>query len=66
MSSLGMGLPSYNSYVGLCAFLFVRTKVKYYYIVSYHSVILITIRTNKIWYIRITIWYSDLHSLYVA
>ena len=47
MSSLGMGLPSYNSYVGLCVFLFVRTKVEYYYIVSYHFVIHITIRTNN-------------------
>ena len=26
MSSLGMGLPSYNCYVGLCAFLYVKTK----------------------------------------
>ena len=66
MSSLGMGLPSYNRYVGLCVFLFVRTKVEYYYIVSYHFVILITIRTNNYWYINITIWYSYLHSLYVA
>ena len=47
MFSLGMGLPSYNCYVGLCAFLSVRTKVKCYYIVSYYIVILITIRTNK-------------------
>ena len=47
MSSLGMDLPSYNRYVGLCVFLFVRTKVEYYYIVSYHFVILITMRTNK-------------------
>ena len=47
MFSLGMDLPSYNCYVGLCAFLSVRTKVKYYYIVSYYFVILITIRTNN-------------------
>ena len=48
MFSLGIGLPSYNCYVGLCAFLFARTKkVKYYYIVSYYIVILITIRTNN-------------------
>ena len=47
MSSLGMGLPSYNRYVGLCVFLFAKTKVEYYYIVFYHFVILITIRTNN-------------------
>ena len=47
MFSLDMDLPSYNCYVGLCAFLFVRTKVNYYYIVSYYFVIPITIRTNN-------------------
>ena len=26
MFSLGMGLPSYNNYVGLCVFLFVKTN----------------------------------------
>ena len=25
--SLGMGLPSYNKYIGLCVFLFVKTRV---------------------------------------
>ena len=43
-SSLGMGLPSYNNYVGLCVFLFVKTK-EYYYFVSYHFVIQITVKT---------------------
>ena len=42
--SLGMGLPSYNNYVGLCVFLFVKTK-EYYYFVSYHFVIHITVKT---------------------
>ena len=36
--SLGMGVPSYNNYVGLCVFLFVKTK-EYYYFVSYYFVI---------------------------
>ena len=36
-----MGLPSYNNYVGLCVFLFVKTK-EYYYFVSYYFVIHIT------------------------
>ena len=39
-----MGLPSYNNYVGLCVFLFVKTK-EYYYFVSYHFVIHITAKT---------------------
>ena len=36
-----MGLPSYNNYVGLCVFLFVKIK-EYYYFVSYYFVIHIT------------------------
>ena len=36
-----MGLPSYNNYVGLCVFLFVKTE-EYYYFVSYYFVIHIT------------------------
>ena len=44
MFSLGMGIPSYNNYVGLCVFLFVKTK-EYYYFVSYHFVIHITANT---------------------
>ena len=36
-----MGLPSYNKYVGLCVFLFVKTK-EYDYFVSYYFVIHIT------------------------
>ena len=39
-----MGLPSYNKYVGLCVFLLVKTK-EYYYFVSYHFVIHITVKT---------------------
>ena len=39
--SLGMGLPSYNNYVGLCVFLFVKTR-KDYNLVSYYFVIHIT------------------------
>ena len=66
MSSLGMGLPSYNSHVGLCVFLFAKTKVEYCYTVSYHFVILYNYKDQQLWYIRITIWYSYLHSLYVA
>ena len=36
-----MVLPSYNNCVGLCVFLFVKTK-EYYYFVSYYFVIHIT------------------------
>ena len=39
-----MGLPSYNNYVGLCVFLFVKTKECYYF-VSYYFVIHITVKT---------------------
>ena len=42
--SVGIGLPSYNNYVGLCMFLFVKTK-EYYHFVSYHFVIHITVKT---------------------
>ena len=44
MFSLGMGLPSYNNDVGLCVFLFVKTK-EYSHFVSYHFVIHITVKT---------------------
>ena len=39
-----MGLPSYNNDVGLCVFLFVKTK-EYSHFVSYHFVIHITAKT---------------------
>ena len=44
MFSLGIGLPSYNNDIGLCVFLFVKTK-EYSHFVSYHFVIHITVKT---------------------
>ena len=41
MCFISMGLPSYNNYVGLCVFLFVKTKEDYNF-VSYYFVIHIT------------------------
>ena len=44
MFSLGMGLPSYNNYIGLCVFLFVKTQM-YNILLPYHFVIQITVKT---------------------
>ena len=44
-----MGLPSYNNYVELCVFFFVKTK-EYYYFVSYHFMVIKDIYMGS-WYV---------------